>query len=153
MKPITARTGDGPRLHFDIMDYFQEAFGFQQVRVGFETDYNPDERHAYFNRDLVPEMVQRLEGWRHEFDEGAWVEGLSVRSLADHVDRLKNAHFEELDRVWDRLSDKEKLFIIRKIAQKDQFWDAMNALAALAERLQARVLELEERLSRERLKT
>jgi hypothetical protein len=138
-----------PRLHFLIMDYFREAFGMPLVRnVLAGDDYSPSIRHAHYNRDVVPEIVQRIEAWNAANLEGSWLDGLSVSSLTDHTERLKVARFEELDRVWDTLSDSERLFIIRKVALKDYYWDVVKSLALLAERLQQQVVELEDRLKK-----
>ncbi len=151
MRHIANQHPDDPRLHFLITDYFREAFGIPLVRtVGGREDYSPDRRHAHFIRELVPEMIQRIGDWNTESVEGSWVEGVSVCSVNEHSERLRSVRFEELNRVWDTLNDKEKRFIIRKSARIDYGWDAMKCLAKLAERLQQQVVELEERLRSER---
>jgi len=150
MNHIANQHGDGSRLHFTIKDYFREAFGIQLLRnVISGEDYSPNCHHAHFNRDVAPEMVQRIGDWNHATLEGSWLADIDIKSLSDHVERLNSAHFEELERVWANLNDKEKLFIIRKIATKDYYWEVMKLLASMAERLQQKVVDLEERLKRE----
>ncbi len=95
-------------------------------------------------------MIQRIGDWHTENVEGSWLEGVSVCSVKEHAERLRSARFEELDRVWDTLNDKEKQFIIQQVARVNYDWYAMKCLALLAERLQQQVVELEERLASER---
>jgi hypothetical protein len=97
---------DNPRLHFIIKDYFEEAFQLPLLRnVIADGDYSPDPRHAHFNRDIVPEIIQRIEDWNTESLDASWLKGIVVRSLSGHVERLSATRFEELDRVWDTLND------------------------------------------------
>src|SRR5687767_8709770 len=80
------------RLHFVIKDYFAEAFGISLLRnVVSEEDYSPDRRHAHYNRDIVPEIVQRIGCWNTANLEGAWLDGLAVGSLKEHTERLTTA--------------------------------------------------------------
>jgi hypothetical protein len=150
MHHIEKQCQDDRRLHFVIKDYFREAFRIPLLRnVVSGEGYSPNSRHAHYNREVVPEMIQRIGEWNRTDLEGSWLEGVSVHSLSEHTERLQTARFEELDRVWDSLSDNEKLFIIRKIALKDYYWDVVKGLASLAERLQERIVALEERLKEE----
>lgn len=150
MQYIAQKHKDDSRLHFIITDYFREAFCIPLLRnVVSEEDYSPASRHAHYNRDVAPEIVERIDEWNHENLAGSWLDGLSVNSLAEHTQRLKEAHFEELDRVWHNLNDKERHFIIRKIAIKDYYWEVAKMLAAMAERLQQKVVDLEARLKKE----
>jgi hypothetical protein len=147
MHHIANQHPDDPRLHFIISDYFREAFSIPLLRnVVSREDYSPNSRHAHYNRDVVPEIVQRMGDWNTADLKGSWLVGVSVRSLAEHRERLKAAHFEELDRVWDTLTERERLFIIRKVASANHDWDVMKSLSALAERLQQKIVELEAQL-------
>ena len=147
MQYIANQHPDDPRLHFILSDYFREAFSIPLLRnVVSQEDYSPNRRHAHYNRDVVPEIVQRVGDWNTADLKGSWLEGVAVRSSADHAERLKAAHFEELDRVWNALTEKERLFIIRKIAIANHDWDVIKSLSALAERLQQKVVELEAQL-------
>ncbi len=149
MERIAREHKDDPRLHAIIMEYFREAFGVPLVRnVVPGDDYSPSSRHAHYNPDILPEIVRRMSDWNVESLEESWLNGASVCLLAEHTERLKTAHFEELDRVWDTLDDKEKLFIIRKVALKDYYWDVVKLLAMMAERLQQKIVELEDRLTK-----
>jgi hypothetical protein len=133
------------------MDYFKEAFQLPLLRnVVPGDDYYPDSRHAHYNRDVVPEMVQRIPDWHSGTLAGTWLDGAVVRSLSEHVARLSGSRCQELDRIWDTLNDEEKQFIIQRIAVKDYCWDALKSLALLSERLQQQVVELESRLGEER---
>jgi predicted DNA-binding protein YlxM (UPF0122 family) len=148
MHHIAHQHKDERRLHHIIKDCFTEAFGVPLLRnVVPEEHYCPNRRHAHYNRDITPEIVQRIGDWNSGNLEDTWLESLSVTSLADHTQRLKNAHFEELERVWDKLNDNEKLFIIRKVAMKDHYWDIIKVLAHQTERLQQKIVELEGRLN------
>ncbi len=150
MNQIASQHGDDPRLHFVIKDYFREAFGIQLLRnVNSDGDYAPHGRHAHFNRDIIPDIVERIEEWNQASLEGSWLGGNVIRSLSEHVEHLESARFDELDRVWATLNEREKLFIIRKIAMKDYYWEVVKLLASMAERLQEKVINLEERLNRE----
>jgi hypothetical protein len=147
MQHIAKHHPDDPRLRHVIADYFSEAFDIPLLRnVVSDEDYSPNKRHGHFNRDVVPEIIQRIGGWNKANLEGTWLEGLSIKSLGEETERLKSAHFEELDRVWETLNDKERFYIIRKSALINNEWEAMKILAALAERLQAKIDELEDRL-------
>jgi hypothetical protein len=70
--------------------------------------------------------------------------------LSEHRERLKDTRFDELTRVWNDLSDKEKHCIIRKAALINHSWEVMKSLALLAERLQQKIVDLEDRLKEER---
>ena len=139
-------------LHFILRDNFREAFGIPLLRnVVSDEDYSPAARHAHYNRDVVPEMIQRISDWNTADLTGSWLENVSVCSLVDHVQRIKSYPPEELKRVWDDLSEKEKAYVRQQAARINQSWEVAKSLAQLAERLQQKVLELEERLKRELL--
>jgi hypothetical protein len=146
-----ALSHDGDRLlHFRIGDYFREAFGIPLLRhVTSDENYSPALRHAHFNRDVVPEMIQRIGEWNTVDLAGSWLEDVTVRSVVDHLRRLETSRPEELERVWEKLSEKEKTFIRRKSARIDRAWEVSKSLARLAERLQQKVVELEARLEQE----
>ena len=147
MRRIAAVHSEDPRLHLIIMDYFKEAFQVPLVRnVVSGEDYSPSLRHSHYNRDVIPEMIQRIHYWNSDSLDGTWLNELAVRSLAEHVTRLSDTRCQELDRVWDTLTNDERLFIVRKIAMKDYNWDVMKSLALLTERLQQKIVELEIRL-------
>jgi hypothetical protein len=136
------------RLHFVIKDYFREAFRVPLLRnVLSEECYYPNPRHAHFIRDVVPEMIERINDWNTTNLEGSWLNGLSVKSLSDHTERLKSTPFDGLTRVWGDLREEEKLSIVRKVALKDYYWDVVKSLAMMAERLQQKIVELEQRLN------
>lgn len=139
-------------LHFILRDYFREAFGIPLLRnVVSDEDYSPAFRHAHYNRDVVPEMIQRMGDWNTTDLTGSWLENVSVGSLVDHVQRIKAYPPEELKRVWDELSEKEKAYVRRQSARINQSWDVAKSLALLAERLQQKVVELEARLKQDLL--
>ena len=147
MHRIALRHEGDRRLHFILRDYFREAFGIPLLRnVVSDEDYSPAFRHAHYNRDVVPEMIQRIGDWNTADLTGSWLEKVSVHSLVDHVQRLEAYHPEELERVWDELHDKEKAYVRRQSARIDHSWDVVKSLAQLAERLQQKVVELEDRL-------
>jgi hypothetical protein len=151
MQRIAARHPGDSRIHFIIMDYFKEAFQLPLLRnVVPGEDYSPNSRHAHYNRDVVPEMVQRIPDWHSGSLTGTWLDGAVVRSLSEHVARLGGSRCQELERIWDTLNGEEKQFIIRRIAMKDYYWDALKSLALLSERLQQQIVELESRLREER---
>ena len=144
------RSEKNDRIHFLLRDYFEEAFGIPLLRnVVFQDDYSPSLRHAHFNRDVVPEMIRRIGEWNTASLEGSWLQGLSVHSLSEHVERLKDARPDELPRIWDDLNDKEKISLLRKSATINQQWEAMKVLASMVERLQEQVVQLEARLTSE----
>ncbi len=143
MHLIATHHKDDRCLHFIIGDYFREAFGIPLLRnVVPDKDYAPDLHHAHFNRDVVPEMVQRIGAWNDVNLDGSWLNGLSVHSVREHVVRLKDIRIEELERVWGDLNEKEKLFILRKIAFINYDWEVIKALSLLTERLQQKIVEL-----------
>lgn len=150
MQCIAAAHPDDPRLHLLIMDYFREAFQVPLLRnVIPGADYSPDLRHAHYNRDVVPDLVHRSQGWQTGNLTGSWLDGVAVHSFPEHVARLSESRWQELDRIWDGLTNEERQFIVRKIAMKDYYWDALKCLALLAERLQQQVVELQNRLQHE----
>lgn len=142
----THHSEDEP-LHFLITDYFKEAFKLPLIRCSSGKDFKQSSlEHDHFNRDLVHEMVCRIDEWSSEALDGTWLEntdGLWTHSHDEHKERLKTAEFEELDRVWNTLNEKERLFIIRKIAHRDYLWYKVKTLSRLVERLQQKILELE----------
>jgi hypothetical protein len=147
MRHVADHHGEDERLHFVIKDYFEEAFGIGLLRyVASDEDYSPDPRHAHFNRDVVPEIVEHLRDWNPEPTAGSWLERASVSSLDEHVQRAKAGPPDELASVWSQLSDEQRLAIVRRIARKNRDWEVIKVLALLAERLQQKVVELEARL-------
>ncbi len=139
MHRIAQEHPQNPRIHFIIKDYFREAFCIPLLRdVVADEDYSPGRGYAHYIRDVIPVVLQRLDEWNSDNLQESWLNGISIRSFNEHTERLKSVHFEELDRVWETLTDKERLFIIRKVAHKDYFWEVMKGLAALAEQLTAK---------------
>lgn len=135
-------------LHFLIKDYFERAFRLPLVReVRPGDDYTtPSLDHAHFNRDLVHEMVSKLDEWNTEDLSGSWLKDVSERSrknIKEIRQELASKRFAELDRVWDELTDDERNFIIGRIAHKDFLWFKVNTLSRLVERLQQKIVELE----------
>lgn len=150
MERIQVHHSEEDNIHWLIKDYFNEAFDISPLRHGSnDGDYAPDSKHAHFVRDVVPEIISNIEKWNHSDLQDTWLNGLSVSTFEEHKKRLATPHFEELDRIWDQLNEREKNFIIGRIARKDYFWDVMKALAALAERLQQKVDELQTKLNQE----
>ena len=150
MDRLALRHEGDRRLHLLIGEYFREALSIPLLRhVVSDEDYSPASRHAHYNRDVVPEMIQRIGDWNKTDLTGSWLENVSVRSLAEHERRYETLRPEELERVWDKLSAKEKAFITRKSARIDHSWEVAKSLAQLAERLQQKVVELEGRSKRE----
>jgi hypothetical protein len=144
---VVDRGGDEDRLHFTIGDYFGEAFGVPLVRhVVSGDDYSPDPRHAHFNRDLLPEIIQHLGDWHAGPRAGSWLERAEVSSLNEHVERLKAYVPEELAGVWATLSEKERRSVLRLSARLNHDWQVIKVLASLAERLQQKVVDLEAQL-------
>jgi hypothetical protein len=142
MAIIAERHNEVDRLPLLIKDYFREAFGIPLLRnVPPNTRPAPGASADHFSRDVLPEIVQRIDEWNVTDLASSWLNGLKTTSQQDHAERLQEARFEELDRVWETLDERERRFIVRKIAQKDQYWEIVKILAALAERLQEQVIE------------
>src|SRR5438045_4432091 len=73
---IVAHHGNSERLHLLIRDYFKEAFSVPLIRnVVSEEEYSPKLRHAHFNREVVPELIQRIGDWNTANLEGSWLNG------------------------------------------------------------------------------
>src|SRR4051812_19487255 len=86
MRHVADRHGEDDRLHFVIQDYFHEAFGIALLRlVTSDEDYSPDPRHAHFNRNVIPEMIEHLGDWNTEPLAGSWLEHARVGSMDEHV--------------------------------------------------------------------
>ena len=151
MYHIATRHGQTEQVAHSIRECFREAFGIPLLRnVVSEEDYSPSSRHAHYNRDVVPEIIQRISDWNTVGLEGSWLQDLSVHSLSEHMESLKSARFEELTRIWHDLGDKEQHYIVQKAAIINHQWEMLKTLATMAERLQERVVELEERLKEQR---
>jgi hypothetical protein len=134
----------GKPLHFMIMDTFREAFGIAQLRIPpQEDDAHPNFRYPQFNRDVLPHMALYAKEQHPDSLTGSWLEDLTIRSQQKHEERLRNSKVEALSRVWDDLNEKEKDFILRKVAKADYFWDVIKILAWLLERMQQKNDELE----------
>lgn len=147
MAHIQLHHPDVDDVHFLIKEYFQEAFKLPLVRHVSKDDYaEPNLNYDHLSRDLVHEIVCRIDQWNTGSLEGSWLEdfhGLSKSSLEEHEERLKAARFQELDRVWNDMTDEERVFIIRRIAHKDYLWYKVKTLSRLVEKLQQKIVELE----------
>jgi hypothetical protein len=84
---------------------------------------------------VLPEMVQRKAEWNSANLEGSWLDGLCVHALQEHKSRLQGADLEDQNGVGTA-------------ATKDYYWEVIKSLARLVERLQQRIVELEDRLSK-----
>lgn len=150
MHHIATQLGHGPRMHFAIKDYLSAAFGIKFLRnILLGEDYSPNTRHAHFNRDIAPEIAQKANEWSSVSLDGSWLEGITIKPLTEHIERVKSVEIPELKRIWANFNDEEKQFIVRKIATKDYSWEVINLLASMAERLQQKIFEIEERLKKE----
>jgi len=147
MHRIAEQYQEDPRLHLVIGDYFREAFGIPLLRyVVPDEDYCPAAHHAHYNRNVVPEIIQRINEWNTTNLDGSWLDGLSVCDVKEHENRLQSYQPEELARIWESLTEQEKVYIRRQFVRLDHRWEVMKSLAALAERLQQQVVELQAQL-------
>jgi len=152
---IAERHPEEERLHFLVQDYFREAFGVDIVRGVslFDPANCPSLRYAWWNNDLLAEMVEKQAIWNCDANraEGAfspWFAGLTAKSLDEHFNAAKGSGIGELRNVWDRLDPQEQATLQRLIAGHGWNSEKVKILTHLAERLQQRVTELEGQLEK-----
>ncbi len=151
IKHIADRHEGVARLHGLIQEYFIEAFAVPIVR-GLDpiADYRfMDPRLAYLNEDLVHEIIEKRSEWDRDHDslnngEISWLDSAKARSDEERFQAAQAGVVPELSQCWQKLSPKEQQYIQRTFASANGLYESVKILARLADRLQRRVVELEE---------
>jgi hypothetical protein len=138
--------------HGLIQAYFREGFGVPIVRglVPAETYGDMDLRYAYLNEDVLHEMVQARSAWDRDetAPEGALPSWLDALTATSPLDRLHEARQRgpspDLAESWSSLSESERRAIQLANSGYQGRTEMVRILARLAERLQQRIVALEQ---------
>jgi hypothetical protein len=151
---IFANHGPEDNWHSIVQDYFSEAFGIPFARVSPKR-----ERYARINLEnyvlntrLLHNMVQTRSQWENEAScvpgsEGGWLDSLIATDEDDLVNQADPAKLAGLSQCWLQLDPAAQDSIRRLLGNSTLLYQRMMILARLAESLQKKVVELEERLS------
>ncbi|MCA9070137.1 MAG: hypothetical protein KDA84_14490 [Planctomycetaceae bacterium] len=123
-----------------IGSWFEKAFGVSFLRyIKHAESYSPPKLDDYhFNRDVIPEIVSRIDEWNEQSLEGTWLEGFSIKLFRTmrHEYQQRNPNPE-----WDGLTEKQLAQVNNLAAHRDYLWYVTKLLARLTERLQQKVVE------------
>ena len=154
---IVTRHGEERNWHGLIQDYFKDAFAVPIVRglKPLDNYHYEDLRYAFLNQDVLHEIIEKQSGWNSEEANTpppatGWLHSLSATNAEEAIKKAESAGMPELADYWDRLDSRERLVLCRLIGGFNRRSEMVKILASLAERLQQRILELENELRKER---
>lgn len=141
VRRIAERHEGEAMLDRTVRHYFRVAFGVPMARIG------PEMVEAICRGDGVPSlntsllhlMIELRPEWDTEPCDGSWLETVTATSPATLLGDTELQDLPELAESWDRLDEMAKRYIRRTSANARSLYEQVNALAALAERLQEQV--------------
>lgn len=143
IRRIADRHAGEPKLDALVRAYFCDAFHVPMVRVGPEQVRQIAEGGslAILNVTVLPRMIQTRREWDTPAgagtrSDGCWLDAVAATDEAALVAAADPERIPELAGSWDRMDDEAKQFIQRMIGNARASHENVNALAALAERLQ-----------------
>jgi hypothetical protein len=129
---------------------FREAFSVPFVRIPdqLEQVHFHDLSLAHLNKGLVHEMIQTRHLWdtdqgNHAGCHSTWLDSLTAQDDVERFQQLYPAADPLLAKSWSYLDPKAQKQIQMRLANADSYYERVLILARLAERLQQRILELE----------
>lgn len=153
LRHIVDRHPNEDSWHALIQDYFLEAFNVGIVRgLQVKDDYSHcDLRHFFLNKDVLHEMIQTAEQWTTcastcGGSEANWFDRLDATTYEERIKEFETTPRNELSASWNNLTNDEREAINRVLAESKRKRESIDILAHLAERLQQRIRELEERV-------
>lgn len=155
IRHIVDRHPGEERLHFLVQDYFREAFAVGLVRISKRALDEPDSADlplAFLNIHLTHEMVGTRPKWDRDDSSPAngrpsWLAPLSATDEAALIEQTQPVTLPELAGCWDRLDPIAQAYVRRVLGNADALYERVQILARLAERLQQKVLELEDQVT------
>ena len=146
--------GPEDNWHSLVQDYFSEAFAIPFARVSSKR-----ERYAritlenyLLNTSLLHKMVQTRSQWENgasavPASEAGWLDSLIATDEDDLVNQADPVKLMGLSQCWLQLEPAAQDSIRRLLGNSTLLHQRMMILARLAESLQKKVVELEERLA------
>jgi hypothetical protein len=155
IKHIVARHQDEPNVFPLIQSYFRAAFAVPLVRVSNRPeDYcHSDLRLAHLNIHLLHEMIQHRAEWDQERwpttgDGLSWLDSVVATDELELIERAQPASLPEFSTCWKALDEGAQNYIKRLMGNVNALHERVRASASLTERLQQRIAELQEQLTR-----
>jgi hypothetical protein len=146
IRRIADRHAGEPRLDALVRAYFSEAFHVPMIRIGLEQVKQIAEGGslAILNVTVLPRMIQTRREWDLQDgsggrSDGCWLDAVATTDEAALVAAADPKLIPELAGSWDRMDDEAQQFIKRIIGNSHSSHEKVNALAALAERVQQQV--------------
>lgn len=135
---------DDIRLRRLVQDYFSEAFGIFLRRIPLsDSDLRNDFSSAGLNQLPLHRIVQNKSDWLNNRQAGSWLDDLEVTESNEWSDSVDLSSETELAGVLDHLDDSATKAIKRWISNINFLYEQVQILAALAERLQEKIDQLE----------
>jgi hypothetical protein len=152
IRHIVARHPGESSWHALIQDYFLEAFGVPIVRglQPFDNYRHADLRYAFLNEHLIHEILEKHAQWDQEEGQHkeaiSWLDSTQATDKEELLKQAQAAIVPELADCWERLDLRERSFIQRTMASANGLYEEVKVLARLAEQLQQKIVELQDRV-------
>lgn len=147
IRVVAERHAGEPQIDRLVRAYFREAFLVPMLQVGREQveGIARGGAAAALNSLYVHRMVATRNEWDRPPSEDETVQPTWLDSLAatDEVEMLRTTEasaLPELTGCWDQIGEEGRHYVTRVVANARSLYETVQALAALAERLQQQVL-------------
>lgn len=137
-----------------VRAYFREAFRVPMLRVSADQVkwVAGGGDLPSLNATVVPRMVQTRDEWdrpagAHPGVGGCWLDSIMVTDEAVLIAATDPGTIPELAGAWGGMDDEAREFVRRVIGNSRSLHETVNALAALAERLQQNSLAANPRVA------
>ncbi len=146
IRDILAQWGDSISYR-EVQEILREAFQLPIVRLGPSLSY----RKGILNQTLLAEIVQNRKRWEALIPgpvESFWLDGLQVADPEEVKQRVTAGPYPGLSKEsWAALRPDEREALFVQLASGIVLSERVELLARLAERLQQKVDELQDRLN------
>lgn len=148
---IYARHGGGESRPVLVEQYFAKAFFVWMVRIpdGWDEFCSGDLRHAQLNTAVLHQIVVNRPRWDQEVGPvpDSWLDSLVATDDLQAMQQIDPMAHPELAQAWPQLDSEGKKYLQRVLGQATTLHEQVAILARLAERLQQRLVALEQTLA------
>jgi hypothetical protein len=136
-----------------VGEYFWKAFSVPLVRVAdSREECSCEDLHlAYLNVHLIHQMIENRSEWDRDakgaaIHEPSWMNSLVATDEVQLIKQAQPASLPEFANSWPHLERTAQDYVQRIMGNANALHERVLILARLTERLQQRIVELEERL-------
>lgn len=127
--------------------YFSAAFGSKvyPLTAATQGEVFSTLHYAYLNGDTLYQMLENLSEWRRGVEGDFWCDDVEAIDARVKLREFSPQADPELARFWDGLDPKAQAYIRACVVSLQVAQEKIHALRLLAERLQQKLVQAEER--------